>query len=417
MHVHFICPQIWKEAIANGITTLIGGGTGPADGSKATTCTSSEFYMKNMMAATDSVPLNFGFTGKGNDSGEKAIRDIVEAGACGLKIHEDWGATPEVIDRSLNVGDEYDVQVNIHTDTLNESGYVETTLAAIKGRTIHTYHTEGAGGGHAPDIIVVVEHPNVLPSSTNPTRPYAVNTLDEHLDVSARMMVKLTPDAHGLPPPRQVHSRRYRIRRFANSSRDRRCRGCPAGHRRDQHDQFGLASDGPNRRGCVQDVAHCVQDAGCAGYAGGRRGEERQSASQAIRRKVHHQPVSWAQPWAPVVDARAITHGVSHLVGQVAVGCLADLVMWKPENFGAKPELVIKGGMIAWSNVSTTSTLCIPLTADRRRERKYPDSPTIYQPADVGSRARRSAAQFRCVCQPGVRRARHQDEVWPRQED
>lgn len=182
-HVHFICPQSSDEALAAGLTTLIGGGTGPADGTNATTCTPSKFYMEAMMKACDDMPLNFGFSGKGNDSGEAGLRDIVEAGASSLKLHEDWGATPEAIDRALNVADEYDVQVNIHTDTLNEAGYVENTLKAFKGRTIHTYHTEGAGGGHAPDIIVVCEAENVLPSSTNPTRPYATNTLDEHMDM------------------------------------------------------------------------------------------------------------------------------------------------------------------------------------------------------------------------------------------
>lgn len=183
-HVHYICPQIWEEALSSGITTVVGGGTGPADGTNATTCTPSKFYLEAMMLATDGIPLNWGFSGKGNDSGKQGLRDIVEAGAMSLKIHEDWGSTPEVIDASLIVADEYDIQINIHTDTLNEAGYVESTIDAFKGRTIHTYHTEGAGGGHAPDIIVVCEHPNVLPSSTNPTRPYAVNTLDEHLDVS-----------------------------------------------------------------------------------------------------------------------------------------------------------------------------------------------------------------------------------------
>lgn len=182
-HVHYICPQSADEALAAGLTTLIGGGTGPADGTNATTCTPSVFYMEAMMKATDHLPLNFAFSGKGNDSGEAGLRDIVEAGASSLKLHEDWGATPEAIDRALNVADEYDVQVNIHTDTLNEAGYVENTLKAFKGRTIHTYHTEGAGGGHAPDIIVVCEAENVLPSSTNPTRPYATNTLDEHMDM------------------------------------------------------------------------------------------------------------------------------------------------------------------------------------------------------------------------------------------
>jgi urease len=185
-HVHYICPQIAEEALAAGVTTLIGGGSGPAAGTNATTCTTSKWYLEAMMLATDSHPLNYGFSSKGNDSGERGLRDMVEAGASSLKVHEDWGSTPEAIDRALSVADEYDIQVNIHTDTQNEAGYVESTVSAFKGRTIHTYHTEGAGGGHAPDIIVVCEHPNVLPSSTNPTRPYGVNTLDEHMDVSCR---------------------------------------------------------------------------------------------------------------------------------------------------------------------------------------------------------------------------------------
>lgn len=207
-HVHFICPQTAEEALASGITTVVGGGTGPADGTNATTCTTSKWYMEAMMLATDGHPINYGFSCKGNDSGETALAEMVEAGASSLKVHEDWGSTPEVIDRALNVAERYDVQVNIHTDTQNESGFVENTVEAFKGRTIHTYHTEGAGGGHAPDIIVVCEHPNVLPSSTNPTRPYAVNTLDEHMDVSERE-TQLTLDAHGVPPPRQVHPRRH----------------------------------------------------------------------------------------------------------------------------------------------------------------------------------------------------------------
>ncbi|KAG8930751.1 Urease [Tulasnella sp. 418] len=183
VHVHYICPQQWEEALASGTTTMIGGGTGPSAGTNATTCTPSPFYMRHMLAATDGIPMNFGFTGKGNDSGPEALEDIVKAGACGLKLHEDWGSTPSAIVNCLNVGDKYDVQVNIHTDTLNESGFVESTISAFGNRTIHTYHTEGAGGGHAPDIIVVCEQENVLPSSTNPTRPYTRNTLDEHLDM------------------------------------------------------------------------------------------------------------------------------------------------------------------------------------------------------------------------------------------
>jgi urease len=182
-HIHFICPQQVQEALASGTTTMIGGGTGPSAGTSATTCTPSPFYMRHMLAATDGLPMNFAFTGKGNDAGPKALEDIVKAGAAGLKLHEDWGSTPAVIANCLDIGDKYDVQVNIHTDTLNESGFVETTIAAFGGRTIHTYHTEGAGGGHAPDIIVVCGQDNVLPSSTNPTRPYTSNTLDEHLDM------------------------------------------------------------------------------------------------------------------------------------------------------------------------------------------------------------------------------------------
>ncbi|KAJ2960790.1 hypothetical protein NUW54_g14413 [Trametes sanguinea] len=182
-HVHYICPQQVTEALASGTTTMIGGGTGPSAGTNATTCTPSPFYMRHMLAAMDSLPMNFAITGKGNDSGPNALEDIVKAGAAGLKLHEDWGSTPSAIVTALDVGDKYDVQVNIHTDTLNESGFVESTIAAFGNRTIHTYHTEGAGGGHAPDIIVVCGQDNVLPSSTNPTRPYTGNTLDEHLDV------------------------------------------------------------------------------------------------------------------------------------------------------------------------------------------------------------------------------------------
>lgn len=231
-HVHFICPQQIWEGVASGITTFIGGGTGPSAGTCATTCTPSPFYMEHMLRAADSLPINFLITGKGNDSGEHAMEDIVRAGAGGLKLHEDWGSTPAAIRKCLDIGDKYDVQVNIHTDTLNESGFVESTIEAFGGRTIHTYHTEGAGGGHAPDIIVVCEQPNVLPSSTNPTRPYARNTLDEHLDVSltdsqAKRSLILFPDAHGLPPSLTQHPRRSRLRRITNPSRNSRRRRRP----------------------------------------------------------------------------------------------------------------------------------------------------------------------------------------------
>ncbi|RXK41419.1 urease [Tremella mesenterica] len=326
VHVHYICTQLWTEALASGITTLIGGGTGPADGTNATTCTPSKFYMQAMMAATDDIPLNFGFTGKGNDSGEKGLRDIVEAGACGLKLHEDWGSTPECIDRALKVGDEYDVQVNIHTDTLNESGYVESTLAAINGRTIHTYHTEGAGGGHAPDIIVVVEHPNVLPSSTNPTRPYAVNTLDEHLDM---LMV-----CHHLDKsiPEDIAFADSRIRAETVAAED---------VLQDTGAISMISSDSQAMGRIGEVIARTWRTASkMRNVRGPLEDDEDGRDNNRVKRYIAKYTIN-----------PAITHGISHLVGQVALGCLADLVLWKPESFGARPEMVIKGGIIAWAQM------------------------------------------------------------------
>ncbi|KAK8861375.1 urease [Kwoniella newhampshirensis] len=326
VHVHYICTQLWSEALASGITTVVGGGTGPADGTNATTCTSSAFYMHNMMAATDTIPINFGFTGKGNDAGTKGLKDIVEAGACGLKLHEDWGSTPEAIDRALIVGDEYDVQVNIHTDTLNESGYVESTLAAIKGRTIHTYHTEGAGGGHAPDIIVVVEQENVLPSSTNPTRPYAVNTLDEHLDM---LMV-----CHHLDKsiPEDIAFADSRIRAETVAAED---------VLQDTGAISMISSDAQAMGRIGEVVARTWRTAAkMKDVRGPLEGDSDKSDNNRIKRYISKYTVN-----------PAITHGMSHLVGQVAVGCLADLVIWKPETFGAKPEMVLKGGVIAWAQM------------------------------------------------------------------
>ncbi|GHJ85337.1 hypothetical protein NliqN6_1739 [Naganishia liquefaciens] len=327
-HVHYICPDLWKEALASGITTLIGGGTGPSAGSNATTCTSSKFYMKTMMTATDGIPMNFGFTGKGNDSGAsmQAQKDVVEAGAIGLKLHEDWGTTPETIDRALTVGDDYDVQINIHTDTLNESGFVESTIEAFKGRTIHTYHTEGAGGGHAPDIIVVCEHPNVLPSSTNPTRPYAKNTLDEHLDM---LMV-----CHHLDKsiPEDIAFADSRIRAETVAAEDV------------LHDTGAIAmmSSDSQAMGRIGEVvtrtwrtASKMKD-----VRGSLEGDSEMCDNNRVKRYVAKYTVN-----------PAICHGMSHLIGQVAKGCLADLVVWKPENFGAKPEMIIKGGMIAWATM------------------------------------------------------------------
>ncbi|WRT65486.1 urease [Kwoniella shivajii] len=326
VHVHYICAQLGTEALASGITTLIGGGTGPSAGTNATTCTPSKFYMEAMMHATDSVPLNFGFTGKGNDAGVRGLKDIVEAGACGLKLHEDWGSTPEAIDRSLVIGDEYDVQVNIHTDTLNESGYVESTLAAIKGRTIHTYHTEGAGGGHAPDIIVVVEQENVLPSSTNPTRPYAKNTLDEHLDM---LMV-----CHHLDKsiPEDIAFADSRIRAETVAAED---------VLQDNGAISMISSDAQAMGRIGEVIARTWRTAAkMKEVRGPLDGDCEKNDNHRVKRYIAKYTVN-----------PAITHGMSHLIGSVEVGRLADLVIWKPENFGARPEIVIKGGVIAWAQM------------------------------------------------------------------
>nr|ODN98577.1 urease [Cryptococcus depauperatus CBS 7855] len=326
VHVHYVCPQLWTEALASGITSVVGGGTGPADGTNATTCTSSAFYMQNMITATDDIPLNFGFTGKGNDAGTKGLKDIVEAGACGLKLHEDWGSTPEAINRALSIGDEYDVQVNIHTDTLNESGYVESTLAAFKGRTIHTYHTEGAGGGHAPDIIVVCEHENVLPSSTNPTRPYAVNTLEEHHDM---LMV-----CHHLDKsiPEDIAFADSRIRAETVAAED---------VLQDTGAISMIASDSQAMGRIGEVIIRTWRTAAkMKAFRGPLEGDEEMKDNNRVKRYIAKYTIN-----------PAITHGMSHLIGQVAVGQLADLSMWKAESFGARPEMVLKGGVIAWAQM------------------------------------------------------------------
>ncbi|KAG8465083.1 hypothetical protein KFE25_012446 [Diacronema lutheri] len=326
-HVHFICPQIIDEALASGLTTLFGGGTGPASGTCATTCTPAPSQMQMMLQATDAFPMNFGFSGKGNSASAEGLHDILEAGAAGLKLHEDWGTTPAVIDAALTFADEHDIAITIHTDTLNESGYVDDSIAAMKGRTIHTYHTEGAGGGHAPDIIKVCSEPYVLPSSTNPTRPFTVNTLDEHLDM---LMV-----CHHLDKniPEDVAFAESRIRGETIAAEDI------------LHDMgaISIISSDSQAMGRVGEVITRTwqtadkmkeQRGALAADAGSAADNER------IKRYVAKYTIN-----------PAIAHGMSHAVGSVQPGRLADLVLWKPALFGAKPEMVIKGGTIAWAQM------------------------------------------------------------------
>jgi len=325
-HIHFICPQQIETAIASGVTTMIGGGTGPATGTNATTCTPGSWHIWRMYQAIDAFPLNFGFMGKGNSAQQPGLREQVEAGAVGLKLHEDWGTTPAAIDTCLSVAEDYDVQVAIHTDTLNESGFVEDTIAAFKGRTIHTYHTEGAGGGHAPDIIKVCGESNVLPSSTNPTRPYTTNTLEEHLDM---LMV-----CHHLSRsiPEDVAFAESRIRRETIAAEDI------------LHDlgAFSMISSDSQAMGRVGEViirtwqtAHKMK-------------VQRGALSEDSDRNDNHRAKRYIAKYT--INA-AITHGVSHIIGSVEEGKLADLCLWKPAMFGVKPEIVIKGGAIAWAQM------------------------------------------------------------------
>ncbi|KAI0649303.1 urease [Trametes meyenii] len=327
-HVHFICPQQITEALASGTTTMIGGGTGPSAGTNATTCTPSPFYMRHILAAMDGLPMNFAVTGKGNDSGANALEDIVKAGAAGLKLHEDWGSTPSAIATALDVGDKYDVQVNIHTDTLNESGFVESTIAAFGHRTIHTYHTEGAGGGHAPDIIVVCGLDNVLPSSTNPTRPYTGNTLDEHLDM---LMV-----CHHLDKsiPEDLAFAESRIRAETVAAEDV------------LHDTgaISMISSDSQAMGRVGEVVSRT-------WRTASKMREFRGSLTSLGDYDGHDNGRVKRYISKYTINPAITHGISHLVGHVAIGTLADLVLWKPENFGAKPEMVLKSGVIAWAQM------------------------------------------------------------------
>jgi len=321
-HIHWICPQQIEEALMSGFTTMLGGGTGPATGTCATTCTPGPWHIFSMLAAAEAFPMNLGFFGKGNASLPAPLEEQVAAGAIGLKLHEDWGTTPAAIDNCLAVGDEMDVQVAIHTDTLNESGFVENTVKAFKGRTIHTYHTEGAGGGHAPDIIKVCGLPNVLPSSTNPTRPYTVNTIAEHLDM---LMV-----CHHLDPgiAEDVAFAESRIRKETIAAEDI------------LHDlgAFSMMSSDSQAMGRVGETiirtwqtAHKMKL-----QRGSLKGDPKTHDNARVKRYVAKYTIN-----------PAITHGISHLVGSVEEGKLADLVLWKPALFGVKPSLVLKGGMIA----------------------------------------------------------------------
>ncbi|VVD92717.1 urease subunit alpha [Pandoraea capi] len=320
-HIHFICPQQIEEALSSGVTTLLGGGTGPATGTNATTCTPGPWHMERMLQAADGWPINLGFLGKGNVSQPEPLMEQIEAGAIGLKLHEDWGSTPAAIDACLSVADATDTQVAIHTDTLNEGGFVEATVAAIKGRTIHTYHTEGAGGGHAPDILKVCGEANVLPSSTNPTRPYTINTLDEHLDM---LMV-----CHHLDPAiaEDIAFAESRIRRETIAAEDI------------LHDLGALSmiSSDSQAMGRVGEVVmRTWQTAHKMKVQRGALGtDSSQSDNFRVKRYVAKYTIN-----------PAITHGMAHEIGSVEVGKWADLVLWEPAFFGVKPSLILKGGMI-----------------------------------------------------------------------
>jgi urease subunit alpha len=327
-HIHFICPQQITEALSSGITTMLGGGTGPATGTNATTCTPGPWNIARMLEAAEEYPMNLGFLGKGNASSPEPLREQVRAGAIGLKLHEDWGTTPAAIDTCLSVADEMDVQVALHTDTLNESGFVEESIKAFKGRTIHTFHSEGAGGGHAPDIIRVCGEGNVLPSSTNPTRPFTVNTIDEHLDM---LMV-----CHHLDSkiPEDVAFAESRIRPETIAAEDL------------LHDMgaFSMMSSDSQAMGRVGEVimrtwqtAHKMKvQFGTLSGSGGHDAADNFRAMRYI---------------AKYTINPAIAHGISHEVGSIEVGKLADLVVWKPAFFGVKPELILKGGLIASANM------------------------------------------------------------------
>lgn len=325
-HIHFISPTQIETALYSGITTMIGGGTGPADGTNATTCTPGKFNIEKMLEAAEEYPMNLGFLGKGNSGCAKTLTEQIEAGACGLKIHEDWGSTPAVIDRALTAADKYDVQASIHTDTLNEGGFVEDTLNAIGGRTIHTYHTEGAGGGHAPDIIKAAAMPNILPSSTNPTMPFTVNTIDEHLDM---LMV-----CHHLDSkvPEDVAFADSRIRPETIAAEDV------------LHDMgiFSMMSSDSQAMGRVGEVITRTWQ------TASKMKDQRDVLPEDCERNDNYRIKRYISKYT---INPAVTHGIAEYVGSVEVGKIADLVLWKPAMFGAKPEMIIKGGCICASKM------------------------------------------------------------------
>lgn len=326
-HVHFISPQQVYEAVASGVTTMLGGGTGPSAGTSATTCTPGKVHLRQMLQACDELPINFGITGKGNDSSPRALQEQCLAGAAGLKLHEDWGTTPAAIDACLSVCDEYDVQCLIHTDTLNESGFVEQSIQAFQDRTIHTYHTEGAGGGHAPDIISVVEHSNVLPSSTTPTRPYTLNTLDEHLDM---LMV-----CHHLSKkiPEDIAFAESRIRAETIAAED---------VLQDLGAISMMSSDSQAMGRCGEVILRTWNTAHKNKVQRGSLKEDEGTGADNFRVKRYVSKYT-INP--------AIAQGMGHIIGSVEVGKMADLVLWKPATFGTKPDMIIKGGMISYKQM------------------------------------------------------------------
>ena len=368
-HVHLICPQQIPEAMTSGITTMIGGGTGPATGTNATTCTPGPWNLHRMLQAAEAYPMNLGFLGKGNSSMPQPLREQIEAGVIGLKLHEDWGSTPAAVDCCLGVAEEYDIQVAIHTDTLNEAGFVEDTIAAFRGRTIHTYHTEGAGGGHAPDILRVCGEANVLPSSTNPTRPFTVNTLDEHLDM---LMV-----CHHLDPslPEDLAFAESRIRPETIAAEDI------------LHDlgAISMMSSDAQAMGRVGEVIiRTWQTADKMKQQRGRLPQE-QGDNDNVRIKRY---------LAKYTINPAITHGIADYVGSLEVGKMADLVLWKPAFFGVKPEMIVKGGYIAYS-VMGDPNASIPTP-----------QPTLYRPMFGAFGGARHATSYTFVSQAALTQGR-----------